>query len=155
MNDHIEGQPTITADFIEKVLVENGSPAAGTGLSTALVELGKRNHIDPVWPLAIFHHESNYGRKGVASETHAIGNIKCSQGYTCDRTGTFRSYRNWTQSAADWYLLMRSVYLPKGLTTIDTIIPVYAPPSDHNDVSAYIAALKQDALTWRSGRTHP
>jgi hypothetical protein len=36
--------------------------------------------------------------------------------------------------------------------TIEEIVPVYAPSSDHNDVATYIAAIEQAVQRWRSGQ---
>lgn len=38
------------------------------------------------------------------------------------------------------------------LSTIDQIIPVYAPGSDNNDVQAYIQAIKDAVTAWRRGQ---
>src|SRR5216683_4868453 len=43
----------------------------------------------------------------------------------------------------------------KGLVTVDQIIPVYAPSSDHNDVKGYIAALKRYIDVWHAGILRP
>jgi hypothetical protein len=154
-SDSIVGTPTITASFIDHVLVDAGSPAQGIGAQ--LVALGKTYNIDPVYALAFYHHESDYGRKGVATTTNSWGNIKCVNWKgKCDPfTGEYRMYPTIQAGAEDWFALMHSVYIPRGLTTIRTIIPVYAPPSDNNNVSVYIQAVTQDVQRWRDGKMQP
>jgi hypothetical protein len=147
--DYVSRDPTISAAMIEHILVDNGSPAIGLGQT--MYNLGVQYHIDPAYALAFFHHESNYGRKGVAVETHALGNIRCTAGYACDRLGAYRAYPNWTAGFEDWFKLIHDVYLPRGYTTIRTIVPVYAPSSE-NDVPAYIDAVQRDVTVWRSGK---
>ncbi len=106
--------------------------------------------IDDVYALAFFWHESQFGRLGVAAVTRSVGNIVCTAGYpSC--VGRFRSYASWQASCLDWFHLLATEYLPRGLTTIERIVPVYAPASE-NDVSAYIAAVMSAVASWRSGR---
>ena len=52
----------------------------------------------------------------------------------------------------NWYSLISQQYVSKwGLSTVDQIIPVYAPAADHNNESAYIQSVKKAVDTWRSG----
>ena len=37
-------------------------------------------------------------------------------------------------------------------STVDEMVPVYAPSSDQNDVAAYIAAIEHAVDTWRRGQ---
>lgn len=141
------GPPTITAEFIDHVLAVAHSPAVGIG--QVMYTLGVQFHIDPVYALAFFHHESSYGKYGVAAVTHSIGNIRCSVGYACD--AGYRAYPTWASSVQDWYRLMQTVYLSQGLDTVARIIPVYAPTADHNDEGAYIASVLTDVALYRRG----
>src|SRR5260370_8341426 len=54
----LQGPPTITAAFIDQVLADAHSPAAGSG--AALYSLGVQYGIDPAYALASFHHQSIY-----------------------------------------------------------------------------------------------
>ena len=142
------GGPSLSAVFIDRVLVAYHSPAVGLG--RALVADSQRFHIDDVYALAFFLHESTFGTAGVARYTRSLGNIICSGYPTCFEG--FRSYASWQVGAWDWFRLLKEEYLPRGLSTVQAIVPVYAPASDHNDVGAYIAAVLQAAATWRAGR---
>lgn len=141
----VTGEPTISTQFINNVLCQASSPACGTG--AALYQSGVRYGIDPVYALAFFQHESTFGRYGVASVNKGLGNIRCSQGYTC--LSSFRAYATWQEGYEDWYHLIRTLYVDAwGLTTVDTIVPRYAP-STENDTVGYIVAIKHAVDLWR------
>ena len=92
---------------------------------------------------------------GIGAVNHSLGNIRCSVGYSCQ--DGFRSYASWQASYQDWYDLILNGYVKGSVsaacpcTTVEQIIPVYAPSHDGNDVQGYIAALLQAASTWRAG----
>ncbi len=144
----VQGSPTLTPDFVNRILAEAHSPAQGTG--QALYDLSRKSGIDDAYALAFFKHESGYGTTGVARYTRSLGNIHCSAGYAC--LDGFRAYATWTAGYADWYQLIVNLYIDQWhLTTVEQIIPVYAPASDGNDVAGYIAAVEQSVATWRQG----
>jgi len=150
------GAPTITADFINRVLASYNSPAAGKG--QALYDYGVEYGIDPVFALAFFLHESEFGTTGVARITLSLGNLRCIPNRACSYTndGGYAVMNSWEDGFEQWYKLIRNLYVAKwGLVTIDQIIPVYAPSSDHNDVAGYIAALKHAIDTWHAGILKP
>ena len=142
------GGPSLSVSFIDRVLARYGSPAVGLG--RALVADSEQFHIDDAYALAFFLHESSFGTTGVARMTRSLGNIICSGYPTCVQG--FRLYPSWQVGAWDWFRLIKYEYLPRGLTTVQTIVPVYAPASDHNDVPAYIEAVLRAVGTWRAGR---
>jgi hypothetical protein len=144
----IVGKPGLTPTFINQVLARAGSPAKGTG--QALYDLSKQYHINDAYALAVFKHESLFGRAGMAQVTLSLGNIRCSVGYRC--INGYRAYASWVTGYADWYHLMATVYVAHGLTTIPQIIPVYAPASDGNNVSGYIADVEQSVTQWQKGK---
>ena len=154
--DQLQRSPSISADFINLVLAAGHSPAAGTG--EALYNLGVQYGIDPAYALAFFLHESSLGKTGVANATQSLGNIRCSNGYRC--IDGFRAYQTWPDGYRDWYRLILYGYVQGQITiplaghkctTVEQIIPVYAPASDHNDEAAYIAAIRHAVQTWRAG----
>ena len=147
-NYSVVGPPTIDAQFINRVLEYYHSPASGKG--QALYDDGVKYNIDPAFALAFFMEESTFGTQGVARTTHSLGNIRVSgtepsyQGY--------RLYASWEDGFEDWYRLIALQYVAAwNLTTVDQIIPVYAPNSDHNDERAYIQNVKRAIDTWRKG----
>src|ERR1700730_6549104 len=144
----VRGKPSLSADFINRVLDHYHSPAAGKG--QALYDDGVKYGIDPAYALAFFMHESSFGTTGVATVTRSLGNIRYSEGY--QNYEGYRKYGTWEEGFKDWYWLISDQYVRQwGLTTVDQIIPVYAPSSDNNDVAAYIQAVKNAVHTWRGG----
>jgi hypothetical protein len=152
----VTGPPTISADFIDKVLSAYGSPATGTG--QALYDGGVAAGIDPVYALAFFLHEDSFGKTGIGAANHSLGNIRCSAGYACQYG--FRLYASWEEGYRDWYQLILLGYVQGQITipivghpcrTVEQIIPVYAPSSDNNNVTAYIDAVLAAVHAWRAG----
>ena len=147
------GAPTITPQQIEAVLAEYNSPAQGHGQE--IYDLGLRYNINPAICLAFFIHESGAGsnlawagRKDDGGYTHNIGNIICTDGWRC--YGRFRDYDTWAQGIEDWYKLISELYIGEWeRTTVDDIIPRYAPAADNNDESAYIQAVKTLVQSWQ------
>lgn len=147
--DRVVSSPTVTIALIDQVLTGAHSPAQGLG--TVFYHLGVKSGIDPVFALAFFHHESDYGTRGMAVLTHSIGNIRCTPGFpSC--IGDYRSYASWEQGIADWYTLIHDVYVGHGRDTVATILPMYAPTDDGNNVQAYLRAVMEDVARWREGR---
>ncbi|HLI71914.1 MAG TPA: glucosaminidase domain-containing protein [Ktedonobacteraceae bacterium] len=155
----VVGKPTISAAFINEVLATYHSPTAGMGQD--LYNLGIKYGIDPVYALAFFMHESLFGTTGEARVTLSLGNERCIPDRPCINTaGTacqqgqscYAKMYSWQDGFEQWYKLIRNLYVAQwGLVTVDQIIPVYAPSSDHNNVAGYIAALKHTVDTWRAG----
>ncbi len=153
------GKPTISAAFINEVLATYHSPTAGMGQD--LYNLGVQYGIDPVYPLAFFMHESQFGTTGEARTTLSLGNSRCIPDRPCVNTaGTacqtgqscYAKMYSWQDGFEQWYKLIRNLYVAQwGLVTVDQIIPKYAPNSDGNDEASYIAALKHTVDTWRAG----
>jgi Muramidase (flagellum-specific) len=145
----LTGKPTINADFINEVLAYYHSPAQGKGQT--LYDDGVKYHIDPAFALAFFMHESDLGTQGVARYTHSLGNIRATKGYA--QYEGYRKYSSWEEGFADWYQLIANLYIQQwGLTSIDQIIPVYAPTADNNNEAQYIYAVKYMVATWRTGQ---
>jgi hypothetical protein len=143
----IVGNPSISVDFINQVLAAYHSPAAGKG--QALYDLGVQYGIDPTFALAFFMHESSFGTKGEAANSLSLGNLRCIPNFRCQ--DNFAWFNTWEDGFKAWYELMRNLYVAQwGLTTVDQIIPKYAPEADHNNEAGYIAALKHAIDTWHA-----
>jgi len=154
----VSGSPSISAAHINTILcaysaadTPHVSPACGTGPD--LYMLGVKYHIDPVFALAFFKHESSFGRYGIANANQGIGNIRCSDaylqvsGHMC-KNG-FRAYGTWQAGYEDWYLLIRYYVDDWNKPTVPNIVRTYAP-SNENDTEGYIIAIEQAVDTWRS-----
>ena len=147
------GKPTLSAAFIDRVLAAAQSPAAGTGQT--FYQLSIQYGIDDVWPLSFFHHESDYGKTGEATVTHSIGNSRCIATRPCidQNRGGYAQMWSWTDGIVQWYTLIGTLYINQwGRSTVEQIIPRYAPSSDGNDEQGYIDALVNDAAAYRAGQ---
>ena len=142
------GGPSLSPSLINQVLSLAGSPAAGTG--QALYDLSRQYQIDDAYALAVFEKESSFGKYGAAYENHALGNIVCAGYPTCN--GRFRFYPSWSAGYADFYRLITTEYVPRGLPTVETITPVYAPSSE-NDTGLYISQVRQSMLAFRQAQS--
>lgn len=143
----VRGTPTVSAALIDQVLAAYGSPMAGEGKD--LYALGVKYGIDPAFCLAFFVHESAAGTRGEAKITHNLGNIRATDGAP-SRDG-YRYYDTWLEGAEDWYRLIGNVYVGSwDLTTVNAIIPVYAPSADNNDPASYIDDVEQLVSAWRA-----
>jgi len=150
----ITGKQSLSAAFIDQVLASAHSPMQGDG--AAFVQLGDQSGIDAAYVLAIFHHESGYGTTGEARASRSPGNTRC-----LDRAH-YGDLQTWCQDAYAWFptwyaglvalyrLLAGPLYVSGGLVTIEQVIPRWAPPGDHNNDSAYIAAVLEDVSSWRA-----
>lgn len=142
------GSPSISAGFINQVLRSYHSPAAGKGQS--LYGLGQQYGIDPVFALAFFMHESSFGTRGEATMSLSLGNLRCIPNFRCQ--DGFAQFNSWDAGFNAWYRLIRNVYVTQwGLTTVDQIIPRYAPAGS-NSVQTYIFAVKRAVSAWRAGQ---
>lgn len=141
--------PSLPVAFINQVLGADKSPASGKG--QALYDLGVQYGIDPAFALAFFMHESSFGTQGEATKSLSLGNLRCIPNYRC--ADNFAQFDTWEDGFKAWYQLIRNLYIAQwGLTTVDQIIPRYAPTADHNDEAAYIASLKHELDTWHAGQ---
>lgn len=145
----VRHSPSVDAATIRSILQQYNSPAVGA--ADAMYTLGMEYGIDPAFCLAFFINESTAGTAGVARTTKSVGNIRTTAGYA-DYQG-YRKYESWEQGIEDWYRLIRDLYIADwGLTTVDQIIPVYAPTSDGNSPNHYIATVKKLVTSWRGNR---
>lgn len=157
----IVGPPTISTSHINAILAAYHSPAAGLGQD--IYNLGLRYHIDPVFVIAIFLHESRMGTTGEATKTLSPGNERCISDRPCDdpQLGGYAQMESWADGFAHLFSLLYYGYVRGQVTipivghrctTIDQIVLVFAPPGDHNNVAAYIAAWMNAVNAWRAGR---
>jgi hypothetical protein len=140
----IQTIPALTGAHIDAILCAQQSPACGTG--ARLYELGQDSHVNSDYALAFFWHESQFGKYGIAVRNRGLGNIRCTPGYSC--LNGFRSYSSWVAGFADWYALIRYYIDTLHKSTIEQIVPTYAPTSE-NDTTAYIASVVTSVQVWR------
>jgi hypothetical protein len=111
--------------------------------------------IDDIYALSFYRHESSYGTQGVARDSLSIGNLRCVyKGYEdlgpwC--AGGYTHFPSWQAGIEAWYRLIRNVYVDSwGCSTVEQIIPHYAPNADNNNEAGYIASVEQSVASWRA-----
>ena len=140
--------PRVSPGRFVAVLREAQSPAAAEAEAGywAVVQ----HAVDPLFALAVFRHESQYGRVGICAAygTKNPGNTRSSRTgvgeVVSTPRGPFVRYPNWTEGFRDLaYRLVDPtfVYAQRQLQTIGEIIPVWAPAADNNRPEAYIASV--------------
>jgi len=136
--------PSVSVAAIRAALAAAGSPTLGAtyadhkDAAEYIWDSGRVLGVDPAVLMAIFHHESVFGTQGMARQTLSIGNIRPLAGQA--QVNGYRLYGSWQEGIDDCYRLLRS-YAANGATTVPLAIPVWAPPTDNNDDSAYIASV--------------
>ena len=149
------GPPSISVGAFTSILQAARSPAASeaTGIFNALVKYG----VDPAVGLAIFQHESSFGKSGTATKTKSIGNSRYygDQGlgitkYVSSSNGSFANYPSYVVAAEDLGRLLSSSMYGKSAnySTVRTFAAKYAPAADHNSPSGYGAAVANLLQKW-------
>jgi len=134
--------PSVSAAAIRQALRDANSPLLDATFvdhkdaAEYIWDEGRVLGIDPAVMLGIFAHESGMGTQGMARATRSIGNIR-PVGNQPQING-YRLYASWQEGIDDCYRLLRQ-YALHGASTVATAIPVWAPPADNNDDSAYIS----------------
>jgi hypothetical protein len=150
------GSPSIDATQVDKILCRYSSPACGLG--QVIYDEGQRAGIDDVWLMGQFLQESRFGTQGLARVSKSVGNYNClDQAHYGDLNtwcvGRAAYFSSWAGSIKAYYRVLKLFYFPQGLTTIEKIIPVWAPKSDGNDPDHYIQVVLAAANLWHSGST--
>lgn len=113
--------------------------------------LSKAYNIDVVFLLGFFYNESTCGTAGASVANHSVGNIICHAQFTC-KYDRFAYYDTWIDSVDDWFNLIKNsdYYIKAGHLTLSTIVPIYAPSSDNNDVENYINTVLTEVKMMRT-----
>ena len=150
-NLSLAGPPSLSAPLVDGILAAYGSPLHGHG--AALVALSRRYGIDDAVALGFFVMESRAGTQGEAISTHSFGNLRPMPG--APAADGYRAYGSWVESAGEWFRVLRSLYLDNlKLTSVEAVVPVYAPASDSNDPPTMIAGIRQLVRCWRGDPAH-
>ena len=142
----LAGPPSLDAKRVNGILAAYGSPLQGQG--KALVALSARYKVDDAVALAFFVMESRAGTQGEAVLTHSFGNLRPMPG--APSLDGYRFYDSWLDGAAEWFQLIRSLYLDTlKLDTVEAVVPVYAPSTDNNQPAVMVAGIHQLVACWR------
>src|SRR5690606_25017775 len=140
-------EPDITSKQFEQILQAAGSPAEPTARSGYQAVVDER--VSPAFALAIFKHESRFGKEGLVPQY----NLKNpgARLTTCTGEGVeiqipargqFMRYPTWQAGWTDLAFSLvdpNFVYVKEGSKTIRKIIERWAPLEDGNAPESYIS----------------
>ena len=148
--------PRIGRERFASILRERESPAAAEAEAGWDAVVGQG--VDPLFALAIFHQESQFGIDGICfdHQTRSPGNTRTSRTGIGEQVqtdlGPFVRYPSWAEGWRD--LAFRLVdptfeYHKKGLRAIRPIIETWAPRTDFgNDPDNYIKRVVVNMNDW-------
>ncbi|GHO93495.1 hypothetical protein KSF_035430 [Reticulibacter mediterranei] len=116
---NIVGPPTLPAETVDKIFASVGSPMAGTG--KVVEQAARAANIDDAFALAVWWVETNDGQAGVGLNNRNPGAVQGTNGYIF--------YPSYAAAAADWFTVLRSRYVNRGLTSVYTICYPYVGTS--------------------------
>lgn len=141
--------PRISLERFARILAQAGSPAAPD--AHACYQVVAALAVDPLFALAVFQHESTFGRAGIcaAYQTHSPGNTRSTRTgigeIIATERGPFVRYPSWPEGFRDLAFRLVDpayVYRQQHKRTIAQIIPAWAPISDGNAPESYIRAVE-------------
>ncbi|MCD6028149.1 MAG: N-acetylmuramoyl-L-alanine amidase, family 2 [Thermomicrobiales bacterium] len=154
--------PRISQERFAAVLRNHPSPAAGE--AEASWEAVQAEGVDPLFALAIFHQESQFGTDGVCFEfdSKSPGNTRSSRTgvgvrFEAPPNGHFIRYPSWTEGWRDAAFRLVDPaydYAMQHRRTIRPILELWAPEDDPNDphgfnkTDRYVANVVRNMIAW-------
>src|SRR4051794_26485986 len=121
---NVVGPPTLPAATVNSIL--SGTPMAGTG---QVIEQASRNtNIDDAFALGVWWSETNDGAAGVGLSYRNPGGVRSSAGYAVGGGG-YTIYPSYAAAINDWFSIVKSRYINRGLTSVYTICYPYVGTS--------------------------
>ncbi len=115
----VVGPPTLPAATVDQIFAEVGSPMVGTG--KIVEQAARRANIDDAFALAVWWVETNDGQAGVGLNNRNPGAVASTNG--------FIFYPSYADAETDWFTVLRSRYVDRGLTSVYTICYPYVATS--------------------------
>lgn len=142
----IARSPSISIVEVERVLARVNSPMLP--YAGDIYAYGVQYGIDPVFALAFWMKESREASDGsVAAVDHNPG---YTQGLNSDpHCGRWACWPTWPEGIQGWFRYMRVYFVDRGRTTVEVILPIYAPPTENN-TTGYIASVLNWVYQWRA-----
>jgi hypothetical protein len=147
-----QATPDMTEEAFVRVLLDANSPAAAR--SRAVYSFCLARQVSPAWLLAVFRHESGFGRAGTATQTCSWGNTRRPSfgvpdiGTVAGRSGEFSQYANWVDGGVSTVARVCDHRPYANALTVREITPIWAPSTDGNNTERYIAAVLEDIARW-------
>ncbi len=149
--------PRISQAKFADVLKVVGSPAYPHAVGLYAICAGQG--VDPAVALAFFGHESTFGTAGLTRQfdLRNWGNVRTPEDVALGKVlaipgrGNFAQYQTWQAGLLDWCKRIKGPkYAGAGLTTVETIVPKYAPSSDGNAPVNYVRAVRGLVTAWET-----
>ena len=115
---NIIGGPSLSAANVDAIFARVGSPMVGTG--KVVEQTSRQANIDDAFALAVWWVETNDGAAGVGRGDHNPGGVRSSAGYPVDG-GNYTIYPSYATAISDWFAIMKSRYISRGLTSVYAI----------------------------------
>src|SRR5690349_4386678 len=116
---NIVGPPTLPAETVDKIFASVGSPMAGTG--KVVEQAARQANVDDAFALAVWWVETNDGQAGVGLNNRNPGAVQGTNSYIL--------YPSYADAVTDWFTVLRSRYINRGLTSVYTICYPYVGTS--------------------------
>lgn len=149
-------RPRISADMFAYILQRGigAGPSPAAPYAYELYNIIVSYGLDPAVALAFFAHESQLCKTGVCISNDTKGWGAQRAAYRSSRAigyapGPFVRYRTWQDGLRDWCELILYGYVGRGLDTVEKAIPIYAPASDGNVPTSYIATVRRLVANWQ------
>ena len=143
----ITGSPSISPATVQRIVA--GTPLAP--YADTIFQAGQQSQIDPAFALAIWTNEGSLDTAGASVANNNPGNLICAAAAHPPATscsGRWATYPDLGAAVTDWYRYINARYAQQGLTTVETILRVYAPAFE-NDTEGYIGRVNQIMAQWR------
>lgn len=123
---NIIGPPTLPAAAVDSIFTRLGSPMVGTG--QAIEQAARQANIDDAFALGVWWTETNDGAAGVGFADRNPGSVRGSPNYPAAYDG-YTVYPSYTAGIIDWFNVLKSRYVSRGLTSVYTLCYPYVGTS--------------------------
>lgn len=123
---NIIGPPTLPAATVDSIFARLGSPMVGTG--QVVEQAAQQANIDDAFALGVWWTETNDGAAGVGFADRNPGSMRGSPNYPAAYDG-YTVYPSYADGIIDWFNILRSRYVSRGLTSVYTLCYPYVGTS--------------------------
>ncbi|MBV9230337.1 MAG: glucosaminidase domain-containing protein [Chloroflexi bacterium] len=134
---NIVGQPSLPASTVDAIFARVGSPMAGTG--KVVEQVSAQTNVDDAFALAVWWTETNDGAAGVGRTNRNPGGVRGSPGFPSAYSYTM--YPSYAAAVTDWFNVLNSRYVSRGLTSAYTICYPYVGTSSAASWADKVVAL--------------
>src|SRR5436305_2044012 len=135
---NVVGSPTLSGDFVDKIFAGIGSPMVGTG--KVVEQTARQTNIDDAFAVAVWWVETNDGMAGVGRGDRNPGAVRGSTGYSSGYDG-YTLYPSYSAAIVDWFHVLQSRYVSRGLTSVYSISGPYVGTSGSGTWAAKVTTL--------------